>query len=450
MTPPILPKVDFLNKLKGKIPFDKIQSKIMTLGAFRQSVFILIPLLVVSLGLTGLTILDKRKIARQKISVEGDLKTARAREKESLAELNSLKGQLNLAQQEKLQFEQTIAELQKSIEERLTEISAITVQGERSRQALEEIAKERAEFIKERDALAKERDELIIKLKEKPEVVYEQRVGVEGTGGAGDIAQPARIDQASLEAEIERLKGDILQRSVTIDQFKKENNALRTDLEALRRDKEKIEDDIAAKEGMINNLTLELSKVKDDHRFVTQKADKLTQQNMALHEQIKRSFDAKAALERSITRTMRQKDAMENELKDARAIVQKKVDEIWKIKHNLDNSFQPIESVRQSAPGEVELSPIVVNHHGPVSASRIETDATDFGFKAKILSINEGNNFVVLDTGEKHGLRVGDTLGVYRDSEYIARLQIIQTRPNIAAADLKDQWSKVQVGDIVR
>ena len=57
---------------------------------------------------------------------------------------------------------------------------------------------------------------------------------------------------------------------------------------------------------------------------------------------------------------------------------------------------------------------------------------------------------MIVDLGEKSGVRLGDSLSVYRDSKYIARLEVIQVRGDISAADLKDQWSKVKVGDIIR
>ncbi len=67
-----------------------------------------------------------------------------------------------------------------------------------------------------------------------------------------------------------------------------------------------------------------------------------------------------------------------------------------------------------------------------------------------MISVNESNNFVIVDIGENIGVRLGDSLSVYRDSKYIARLEVIQVRKDIAAADLKDQWSMVKVGDIIR
>ncbi|VAW17500.1 hypothetical protein MNBD_BACTEROID05-706, partial [hydrothermal vent metagenome] len=67
-----------------------------------------------------------------------------------------------------------------------------------------------------------------------------------------------------------------------------------------------------------------------------------------------------------------------------------------------------------------------------------------------VVSLNKDNNFLIVDIGESTGIRMGDMLSVYRDSKYIARLEVIQVRKDISACDIKDQWSEVNIGDIVR
>ncbi len=95
---------------------------------------------------------------------------------------------------------------------------------------------------------------------------------------------------------------------------------------------------------------------------------------------------------------------------------------------------------------EVELPPIVVSSNG--EPMNFKTGMA--GFNGRVISINEVNNFVIVDIGENKGITLGDSLSVYRDSKYIARLEVIQVRKDISAADLKDQWSKVRIGDIIR
>ena len=98
--------------------------------------------------------------------------------------------------------------------------------------------------------------------------------------------------------------------------------------------------------------------------------------------------------------------------------------------------------------GGVGFPPIVVGSNGESESFNPGKAAP--GLQGKVISVNEANNFVIVDLGEQAGVRLGDNLSVYRDSKYIARLEVIQIRKDISAADLKDQWSKVRIGDIVR
>mgnify|MGYP001616794435 FL=1 len=59
-------------------------------------------------------------------------------------------------------------------------------------------------------------------------------------------------------------------------------------------------------------------------------------------------------------------------------------------------------------------------------------------------------NFGLRNIGEKDKLKIGDRLSVYRDNQYIAGLEVIQVRRDIAAADIRQKVGKIQAGDIVR
>jgi hypothetical protein len=155
-------------------------------------------------------------------------------------------------------------------------------------------------------------------------------------------------------------------------------------------------------------------------------------------------MSVKNALEKSIVRLSQEKDKIEGKLGKTETIIQSKIDEIWEIKDDLDRSIRETQGAPSS---EVELPPIVVSSNG--EAMSYNTGTTP-GFNGKVISMNEANNFVIVNIGENKGVRLGDSLSVYRDSKYIARLEVIQVRKDISAADLKDQWSKVKVGDIIR
>ena len=61
------------------------------------------------------------------------------------------------------------------------------------------------------------------------------------------------------------------------------------------------------------------------------------------------------------------------------------------------------------------------------------------------------NNFVIVDLGQENSsVSVGNALKVYRNSNEIATLEVIQVRRDICAADIKDKTSELKVGDIVK
>ena len=56
-----------------------------------------------------------------------------------------------------------------------------------------------------------------------------------------------------------------------------------------------------------------------------------------------------------------------------------------------------------------------------------------------------------MDLGQANSsVSVGSVLRVYRDSNEIATLEVIQVRRDICAADIKDKSTELKVGDIVR
>ena len=446
--------------------------------AAKTSIFILIFLLTGGLGFAGYTLLEKQKIEQQKISLENELQASHDREKKNVGEMKGLKDLLAQETGEKSKFKNTIDGLEKRVEELLAQISDITAERDKWQSRLEEIQKER--------------DELVVKLQEKPQVVYQEKVvykerdpepaaktsestqeaannsvnpgsvpAVQSSQEAAPVASAnasnanekyvAQLlkEKTALEVEIDKLKADLSQHSLEIVDLKQVNENLRMDLDAMRQDKETIAGDIIDKEDMINRLSLELAKAKNDKQFVAQRVDKLTQRNMQLRQDLKKLAAAKIALEKSIVQITQEKDGMDRKLDQAEAVLQNKIGEIWDVKDSLDRSFKSVKD-RSNAANEVELSPIVVNAQGAAPAVSADTQATKPGFEGKVMSINEPNHFVIVDIGEKRGLRAGDTLGVYRGVDYIARLEVLQVRPDIAAADLKEQSAQVQVGDTVR
>ena len=177
---------------------------------------------------------------------------------------------------------------------------------------------------------------------------------------------------------------------------------------------------------------------------------KLNEQNLNFHQQIKQLTSTKIALEKGIVRLQEEKKDIEKKLLQTENVIQGRIDEIWDIKDNLEKEFKP---VTESATGEIELPPIVVSAFvsEPAASDDIaREEGKAAGYNGNIVSVNDENNFVIVDVGEVDGLAIGDKLNVYRGIDYIAGLEVIQLRKGIAAADIRNKVIPIKVGDSVR
>ncbi len=452
--------------------------------AAKQSILILIVLLAVALGFCGISIVGKQKAEQEKIAVQNDLQKSQSQFQKQTSEIGVLKQQIAQEQGEKENLQKTVKEKEKAINEMQKRAEELVAQ-------VGTITEERDTWKRRLDNIKKERDELLVKLQEKPKekIVYKyiekepetpqgQGVQLEDSEAvnppAPAVQPPAAVvqnipgsrqktetapadeeqlaqllrEKASLELKIDELNTELSKRSVEIIELKQSYESLKIEFDTVKNAKETIEKEIQHKEDLINNLSLELARAKNENKFVKEKAEQSDKKNVDLFQQIKRLTSTKGALEKSIIRLTQEKDEVQKKLGQTESMVQSKIDEIWEIKESLDRSFRMAQG--KPAAGEVELPPIVVSAQGNGAAVKTEPKVSKPGLEGKVVSVNEENNFIIVDVGEKRGVRVGDVLGVYRGSEYIARVEVIQVRQDISAADIKDQWSKVKAGDVVR
>ena len=173
---------------------------------------------------------------------------------------------------------------------------------------------------------------------------------------------------------------------------------------------------------------------------------------MNLRTQVKQLSSTKISLEKSITRLNEDKSAVEQKLAETENMIQGRIDDIWQVKESLDQTFKAVKSSQGQDSKEVELPPIIVSAASPAfrEISPREASEPTPGVSGKVISVNDENNFVILDLGENSGIKLGDSLSVYRGSEYIAGLEVIQVRQDISAADIKEKGARIKAGDTVR
>jgi len=390
---------------------------------------------------------------------------AAQREKTYLLENNTLKTKV-----------QEIEKANADLETRLSEFKDINI-ADIDKQ-IKDISAQRDELKKRVETLSSERDSLAAKLAEKEkasaaaavtsdtqqkaESAESGKITTEGIAAYEpaistqqkdeDLASQQEQDaywakvlkeKADLQLKVENLTATLNSTNVELVELKKKNSDIQLALSELKSDKEAIEREIKHGKDLADTLSLELARAQNEKKFLNDRVEKLLGENSTLRDQIKQLSSTKIALEKSIVRLQDEKKVIEKKLIETENVIQSRVDQIWSIKESLDKDFRPAQAKNA---GKIELSPIVVSQTADTSAPAGIVP----GFNGNVVSINKENNFVIVDIGENTGLRVGDTLSVYRGTQYVAGLEVIQLRKDIAAADIKDQVSEIQVGDVVR
>lgn len=427
--------------------------------AAKQSIFILIALLLASVGYLGVTLLDKSKLQQSKTSLEQEIESFRSRETQQKLENKKLQDQL--------------VELETKKKELEDKLSRVDVSKEDLDSELKKLSDERDALTKRVGALQDERDKLLVKLQEKPaaQIVYQpvEQAAQETQEPQEEQAQkeaeaaPAESEdafwaqvlkeKATLELELDNLKEQLSGSSVDIVELKKQNSDLQLELSKVEKEKDQIIRDIKHGNDLADSLSLELARAQNDRKYLNGRYDDMISENTSLNEQIKQLTSTKIALEKSIVRLQNEKKEIEKKLLQTENVIQGRINEIYQIKDSLEKAVTP----KMSGRNEIELPPIVVSSQtsaankapAPDEGSAEESEEkSEVG--GSVVSVNDENNFVILDVGEEDGVKLGDSLSVYRGTEFIGALEIIQLRKDIAAADIKTKVTQIQVGDVVR
>lgn len=66
---------------------------------------------------------------------------------------------------------------------------------------------------------------------------------------------------------------------------------------------------------------------------------------------------------------------------------------------------------------------------------------------SQVISVNPDKEYIIIKAGEVNGVEIGDGLIVHRDGEKLAEAQIIEVRPEVAAAEILNAEKEIKEGD---
>lgn len=419
--------------------------------AAKQSIIILIVLILAAMGFSFFTLLEKEKIIKEKISLEHQLEEYRSREKTNLLENKNLQEKLVAVEKEKTDLAAKLSNFGGNIEDMDLRIKKIATERDDLKKKFEEAKAERDRLAVKLQDNAQQQAALPLSAAQetteaKTELKPEDLPGLSGDNDESYWAQVLK-EKAALQLDLDDVKRDLSKSTLEVAELKKQNTDLQLEISKLNDEKDAIGREIKYGNDLANSLSIELARAQNDKKFMLDRLDKLVSENGNLHEHIKQLTSTKIGLEKNIVKLEDDKKTIEKKLLETENIIQNRIDQIWELKEGLQNDFKP--SVQNPKTGAIELSPIIVDQD-QLSGDVSEPQPIETGVNGNVISVNDENNFVIVNLGQDTGLQLGDKLNVYRGAEYIAGLEIIQVRKDIAAADIKNKMTQIEVGDSVR
>lgn len=447
--------------------------------AIRSGIVILAALLVLAVGLAGWALIQKKNAEDRNISLQDQLTESQKKQEKAIADAGKIKQQVDEISQKLKESNRQKDQSQASFEEAKRKADDLTAQ-------IEQFNQERESWKSRIETIRKERDEAVTKLQNQPEkIVYKDRpvenisASVPSTPvampeGASDDEYLASVlkQKAELQVLLDKANTDLNNDALQVADLRKQNSELQLQVKQLNSDKEEIDrrltnekkevvdnytkerQDLLRKikdgEDLASNLSMEAARARGDQKNANDFIGKVKTDNGQLQSQVRQLVATKVALEKTVARLTEERADLGKKLNETEGVIQDRINEIWQIKKTLDDKITQINDVK-SGNRDVELPPIVVNASGKEALSSVMAPTGEALKEAhKVISVNEKNGFVIVDYGETQGSSVGRILKAFRNNKEIGTLEIIQVRRDISAADVKDQKTKIQVGDQVR
>lgn len=313
---------------------------------------------------------------------------------------------------------------------------------------VERSAQDKSELEKKYELLIKEKDELVAKLKSserapRPEahaLLYAE---------TDDVYWAAILkEKTDLEIRLENIRKDFKEMQIKNEELERGRASLDLELKNQMRDKQDLGRQMEYNQKMLDSVAAELVRERNDKFQIADSIKSIKSDNYILRRQLKSLGNRKVALEKKLAELQSKSASLENSFSGMEQLLKDRMSQVDNLKRQIEPgkaaNFMPAQRIE----GSVELPPIVVRPRGEPA---VQTNSgTALALSGKILAVKRDNNFAIIDLGQDAGVKVGDKLQVFRQSQLIADIEVIQVRPNIAACDIKRESAPIQIGDAVR
>jgi predicted nucleic acid-binding Zn-ribbon protein len=261
--------------------------------------------------------------------------------------------------------------------------------------------------------------------------------------------------KAELELRLENLRGDLKAAKLENEQLKREKDKLDLDIQTYETDQKDSSREFEYNKKLADNLTSDLTREKTDKFQLIETVKSLRKENKFLKSQLKTIYDRKTRLENKFTELQDKNGDLERNMVKMEAFVREKIMQVDSLKTDLGimppaqgQGVPPAQSLEDFSTGKkssIELPPIVVKPG--------EDDSSAKPLPAKpvsIIAVDRDNNFAIVNAGSDSGIKVGDTFHIFRKGDPVGDVQVIKTRNNISACDIKNEFTPIAIGDAAK
>ncbi|HDZ77532.1 MAG TPA: hypothetical protein ENH41_05570 [Candidatus Omnitrophica bacterium] len=252
-------------------------------------------------------------------------------------------------------------------------------------------------------------------------------------------------DRAKLEIEVTGLQERLSDIGIRLEEISKDKNQVDVELKIIKQTNADLERELTYNKKLSQTLSEELVREKNDKKAFVIQLSKIREDYLIIQEQLRFITDEKVLLSKRVKNLKEEKDLLSRKIIEMDQTLESRMDEIIKIKDNLTAIRSTATSSFPGAGSKVvELPAIVVRADSRGTSRR--------GLSGEVLAVNRENNFVVMDIGESSGVKTGMVFDVYREGRQLGSIDVIQTRRDVSAADIKylKPGQQIKIGDAIR
>ncbi|MFH1519249.1 MAG: hypothetical protein ABIE75_01580 [Candidatus Omnitrophota bacterium] len=278
--------------------------------------------------------------------------------------------------------------------------------------------------------VSKERDELVEEVKRAANRVPAVRV-TEKTSSS-EISEDYWADfvkeKAALEVKLETLNKARFDEKSTITKLERENKELSIQADQLAKEKARFLEEIKFKERTLRIMSLDLVTERETRGSSVDELKKLRSENVDLKRELVVANKGLMKLEDKLKEVILKKESLENQIADADSILRDKSLAFEELQEQLVQTVKAGKKIISNESASVELPPIIVK---PTASGLKDV-------RGEVIAVNYEEKFIVVDIGESAGLKPGALLKIIRSGKEIGTAEVIETRKEISAADIKE------------